>query len=496
MLPENAHRRFMQHLGVEGASSSMTDPESSVEQSKAIHYTTAADGTAIAYEARGSGPPLLHARGWISNLEIQRSDPAIDRFFDPIREHRTVVRYDPRGNGVSDWQVPQPITMDDLLSDLEAVADEITEPVFDLWAATYAGPLAIEYVARHPERVGRVILDGTFAVGREFIDEAHAEAFFTMLSTAKTNPYFVFSSISFMTDPSPEVSHETRTDNLRKSISPDAIEQLYRLAYDFDVSDLLHEIEHLVLILHREKSRAVPIKSARHLAAALPNARLQVLDGSAHNLHEGDWRSAVDAIADFLDIGPMTHRQAGPTERAPTELQVVLFTDIVGSTSLTARVGDQRAQAIVREHNRVVREALASESGTEIKHTGDGIMASFRGVTPAATAAIVMRDQIAALSDENDDDSLEVRIGLNAGEPVAEQGDLFGSSVQIAARVCDTADAGQIVVTDVVRELLRGKRMRFDDLGMHALRGVDDDIRLWSLVAEERRAVARAPLSR
>lgn len=446
----------------------------------AIKYTKAPDGVAIAYEALGSGPPLLYSRAWISNLELQRRDPAIERFFAPLREHRTVVRYDTRGNGLSEWDLPDPITKDDLLADLEAVADTIEEPTFDLWGTTYAGPLVVEFAARHPERVNRLILDGTFIAGRNWISDANANPFFQMLAMAQTNPDLVFSSISFMTDPHPEITHEMRVARLRASIAPVALEQLYRLALTFDIADFLPEITLPVLVLHREGSRSVPVRAARRLAAQLPNATLQLLRGEAHNLYEGDWQAPLDAIGEFLELSPMSHRSSPAVIEAPTELQVVLFTDIVGSTAMTASLGDHPAQSVLRDHNRIVRSALAERGGVEIKHTGDGIMASFRSVSDAAGAALLMRDQIAGLADDH---PLAIRIGLNAGEPVAEDGDLFGSTVQIAARVCDRAGNGEVVVTDVVRELLRGKLLRFDDLGLHEMKGVDGALRLWRLDA-------------
>jgi class 3 adenylate cyclase/pimeloyl-ACP methyl ester carboxylesterase len=449
----------------------------------AIQYTTAVDGVAIAYEALGTGPPLLYARAWISNLELQRRDPAVERFFTPLREHRTIVRYDTRGNGMSEWDLPNPITIEDLLADLEAVADTIEEPSFDLWGTTYAGPLVIEYTARHPERVNRLILDGTFMAGRHWINEAAAQPFFQMLNMVHRTPEVVFSSLSFMTDPSPEITHEVRVNRLKSSIDPGALEQLYRLAFAYDVGELLPEIMHPVLVMHREGSRAVPVGAARRLTALLPNATLQILQGDAHNLYQDDWQAPLDAVASFLELGPMSHRISPIEIDAPTELQVVLFTDIVGSTAMTAALGDHPAQSVVREHDRIVRSALADRTGREIKHTGDGIMASFRSVSDAAGAALLMRDQIANLARERPDHPLAIRVGLNAGEPVAEGGDLFGSTVQIAARVCDRAGTGEVVVTDVVRELLRGKQMRFDDFGLHDMKGVDGSIRLWRLDA-------------
>ena len=130
----------------------------------------------------------------------------------------------------------------------------------------------------------------------------------------------------------------------------------------------------------------------------------------------------------------------------------------------------------MRQHNTAVRDALRAHAGKEIKHTGDGIMASFASARGAVDCAIAIQRALAAAGD-----SVRVRIGLNAGEPVAEEQDLYGTSVQLAARVCAEADAGEIMVSNVVRELSAGKGFLFNDRGDHALRGFEDPVRLYEV---------------
>lgn len=445
-----------------------------------IRYVRAADGAAIAYEARGSGPPLLYCRGWISHLELQRRTPTIERMFAPIRRHRTVIKYDTRGNGLSEWEPPEPVTRAALLNDLESVAETIRQPTFDLWATTYGGPLAIEYAAKHPDRVTRMVLDGTFARGRDFMNAERAEAFFDLLKMARLNPDMVFASLSFMTDPSPEVTHEVRVEHLRKSVSARVIEQLYRIAYECDVTDMLPLVRSPVLVMHRERSRAVPLRAAQRLVGMLPDATLRVLSGEAHNPYEGNWREPLAAVAEFLGFD-VDSDVAAPSPTAV--LTVVMFTDIVGSTAMNSQFGDHVAQDVRRRHDEVVRRTLGQHSGAEVKHTGDGIMASFRSVTDAVRAARSIRADIRA-GHLQDTPELAVRIGLNAGEPLPDEGDLFGGVVQVAARVCDRAGANEIVVTDVVRELLRGKHVSLEDYGVHDLKGIPDGVRLWRLTED------------
>jgi class 3 adenylate cyclase len=155
----------------------------------------------------------------------------------------------------------------------------------------------------------------------------------------------------------------------------------------------------------------------------------------------------------------------------------VLFTDIASSTSLTQQLGDAKAQEILRAHNAIVREALEAAGGSEIKHTGDGIMASFPSASAGLECALAIQRAVVG----HNNAQLAVHIGLNAGEPVSEDDDLYGTSVQLARRICDQAAGGEILVSDVVRQLVAGKAFLFADRGTFALRGFEDPVRLYEL---------------
>lgn len=184
-------------------------------------------------------------------------------------------------------------------------------------------------------------------------------------------------------------------------------------------------------------------------------------------------------IAAFLGAVP-TH----PVGEAYVDsaVRAVLFTDICGSTELTQQLGDDAGTALVREHDVVVRTALERHEGREVKHTGDGIMASFRSVAAAVESATEMqraleeRNQAAAIR-------IDVRIGISAGEPVTEAGDLFGAAVQLASRLCGCSDPGTITVSVAVRELCIGKGLRFDDGGTVALKGFGEPTQVYRVVA-------------
>ena len=145
------------------------------------------------------------------------------------------------------------------------------------------------------------------------------------------------------------------------------------------------------------------------------------------------------------------------------------------------QIGDEKAQEIVHVHNDIVRDALKANAGREIKHTGDGIMASFGSASQALQAAVAIQRAVAAHVEEEQDARLRVYIGLNAGEPIAEEGDLFGTSVDLAKRICDQCQPGEILTSDVVRHLVAGKEFLFSDRGDTALRGFEDPVRLYEV---------------
>ena len=161
---------------------------------------------------------------------------------------------------------------------------------------------------------------------------------------------------------------------------------------------------------------------------------------------------------------------------------IVMFTDIVSSTQMTQTLGDRLAQQLIHRHNTIVRQALDTCGGEEIKQTGDGIMASFQWASNAIDAAVAIQKSVSAYNSELPTVPLAVRIGLNAGEPIVENNDLFGLTVQIAARVCNEAGKDEIYVSSVVKELAAGKNYVFKPLGDFNLKGVNTPQTLYEVI--------------
>ena len=187
-------------------------------------------------------------------------------------------------------------------------------------------------------------------------------------------------------------------------------------------------------------------------------------------------QQAIEQFMGSLADNPVTNDPAS-TDQQPA-LRTILFSDMEESTALTQRLGDAAMMEVLRIHNEVLRAALSTSGGTEVKHTGDGIMASFPAASRGVECAVATQRAYAAHNERDAMRPLQVRIGLTAGEPVVEHHDLFGAAVQLAKRICDTAQPGQILVANVVRELCIGKDVLFADMGERLLKGFENPVRL------------------
>jgi class 3 adenylate cyclase len=163
-----------------------------------------------------------------------------------------------------------------------------------------------------------------------------------------------------------------------------------------------------------------------------------------------------------------------------TAFRTILFTDIEQSTSLTQRLGDARAMDVVRTHDEIVRGALSRFGGSEVKHTGDGLMAAFPSVVGALQSSVQIQRRVTEASAEGL--PVRVRIGMAAGEPVTERDDLFGATVQLAARLCSRAEPGGILVSSTVHDLALGKSFRFRSRGRLRLKGFDSPMAVHELL--------------
>ena len=176
-------------------------------------------------------------------------------------------------------------------------------------------------------------------------------------------------------------------------------------------------------------------------------------------------------------------RQTDPADENPsaaggaTPVRTIMFTDLEGHTEMMQRLGDARGREVLRDHERITRNALATHGGGEVKTMGDGFLATFASPQRALECAVALQRTFSTHPGE----PLSVRIGINAGEPIDDDSDIFGTAVITAARIGAQANGGQVLVSDVVRQLAAGKGFFLDDIGELNLKGMDEPVRVWEL---------------
>ena len=246
-------------------------------------------------------------------------------------------------------------------------------------------------------------------------------------------------------------------------------------AHRLDVEiEALHDVKFLSYWFDYQRQHAFCLVEAPSAEAAVS------VHKEAHGLIPLD---IIEVEPDELEkfLGTPPQHATGDAYEA-SAFRTIFFTDIVGSTQLTQRLGDEGAMAVLRKHDDAVRQALKQNGGHEIKHTGDGIMAAFTSASKAVAAALEVQDRFADLGASEVEGTIQVRIGISAGEPVTENGDLFGTAVQLAARLCASAAPGEILVSHAVRELCAGKTLNFDVAKELELRGFAEVVRAYPVL--------------
>ncbi len=451
-----------------------------------IQFCTTSEGTRIAHAVHGEGYPLISISGWTSHIELmwESNEAYREGVRDAVARGYQRIIYDKRGTGLSTRPV-EDLSTEAQVRDLEALVAQLKLKKFALYGYSEGGPIAIAYAAAHPKQVSHLVLQGTYPLGSA-LSKPEAQRAMLALVRAEWGVGSMTLANLFMNGASQEEIDGFQRFQ-RKAASAEEAASMLEADYARDVTGLLADITAPTLVLHGTKDRAIPIAAGRDIAAGIKGARFVTYDGA--HVPIGAARNEVsEKMFAFLDEqrGQKKSRAKPKAEEPHSGLVTIMFTDIEGSTSMTQRLGDAGAQDLLRTHNALLRDALKEHGGREIKHTGDGIMASFPLASSALDCAIAVQRAFAAHNDEHADAAVRVRIGLNAGEPVAEddpggRGDLFGTSVQLAARVCAKAEAGQVLASNVVRELAAGKGHLFADQGDVVLRGFEDPVRLYEV---------------
>jgi class 3 adenylate cyclase/pimeloyl-ACP methyl ester carboxylesterase len=443
-----------------------------------IRYVRTADDVSIAYWTYGEGPvlvvtPLVP----YSHIEMEWQNPHFQAWYRELGEFVTVVRYDGRGTGLSQREVDD-VSLEAGVRDLEAVVASQPQGPVALMGVFHSGPATMVYAARHPEQVSHLIPWCTYAKGEEYWRSTQSEGFRVLRQT----DYLLFlrTAAHELLGWADDEDADRYAELMRLAVDPVEADLLIAATHNFDASDALPLITCPSLVLHRRDLHWLDIGLSRDVASRIPEARLTVVDGHSPLPPAGEASAVTETILEFLDLAPAASKSAGNSGN----FRVVLFTDLVDHTHMMSALGDRRGREVLREHERITRDVLHEHGGTEIKTLGDGFLASFTRITDALGCAVNLQQRFSRRNAElgsMDEPRLKVRIGINAGEPIEEDGDLFGATVILASRIASAAQGEEVLVSNAVRELSAGNDYIFRNRGSFDAKGFDEPVQIWEV---------------
>jgi class 3 adenylate cyclase len=433
-----------------------------------MQYATAADGARIAFGTAGSGPWIVRAPSLpFSHCQLEWANGS--NFFDALTANWSVVQYDPRGTGLSDRDVAD-FSIDARVLDLEAVVEKLGLEKFVLHAIGWSGPMAITYMTRNPGRVTHLILDDSQARVRDFMNIPQIRALDQLTGEWESFlEFLVFTLYGLGREQAAPI-----VEYLKQCTTQEEARRIFAAVRGDDVTELLPQVAVPTLILQHSGMSSQSVENARFLASRIADSRMVILEGGVRD----DTGRVITAMADLLGTEPAA--PPAHTHHGPSGVRTILFTDMVEHTAMMERLGDGAGRDVLREHERITRTVLREHGGDEVKSLGDGFMASFSSVIGAVECAIALQRAFAE-REAAGDEPVRIRIGLNAGEPIEEGGDLFGATVIMASRIAAAGEAGEILASDVVRALCAGKGVMFSDRGENVLRGFEDPVRVYEV---------------
>jgi class 3 adenylate cyclase len=434
------------------------------------------DDVHIAYQVIGEGPlDLLFVPGFVSHIEEIWQSPAASSFLRRLASFSRLILFDKRGTGMSD-RGSQVFTLEQRMHDVRAILDEVGSDRAALFGVSEGGPMSLLYAATYPERTSALILYGSYAKRSWAPDYPFGwknEQWQRVLENIERNwgtPQGINIEMwapSLAQDPS---ASERMASYFRAAASPGAAAAIMKMNREIDVRHVLSAIRTPTLILHRIGDRVSEIEHARIMAHGIPDAKLVELPGIDHTFWVNDNGALLGQIEQFLT----GKRHAYESERV---LATVLFTDIVGSTEQAVALGDNSWRELLTAFYAKVREVIRNFRGREINTAGDGFFAAFDGPARAIRCAGAIREAVRSLG-------LEVRCGLHTGECELVGEDLAGIAVHIGARVAALAAPGEVLVSQTVRDLVAGSGLSFEEHGVHTLKGVPSEWRLFQAIMD------------
>ena len=431
----------------------------------------------IAYQVIGDGPfDLVFVPGYVTHMELQWNLPGFSEFLGELGSRARLIRFDKRGTGMSDPVNGAP-NLETRMDDVRAVMDAVGSRRAAFYGLSEGAAMSILFAATYPERTAALVVRSCsprtlwapdFPWGRS--ESSYQREVDQALQVYAPRPEAREAVRAIGMHDEDDI--EAFIDYVRYGASPGMLAALYRMNKDIDVRDVLPTVHVPSLVLHGSEDRIVPVEAGAYTARRLPSARFVELPGVGHLALKAGGTLIQAELERFLTDVWQT---GGWSDAEPDRmLATVLFTDIVDSTVKATELGDRRWRELLERHNALVRRELLRFRGREVDTTGDGFLATFDGPARAIRCACAIVCGVRELG-------LSVRAGLHTGECEVADGKVAGIAVHTGARVVANADADEVLVSSTVRDLVAGSGIAFAERGVHELKGIPGEWRLFAV---------------
>jgi len=425
----------------------------------------------IAYQISGDGPvDVVWAPGTMSHLDLDWEIPRRALFLERFSKFCRLIRFDKRGTGLSDRPVKM-ATLEERADDIRAVMDDVGIERANIFGVSEGGSMACLFAATFPQRVNSLLVWG--AQARWIASPDHPwgqtqEEHDQMVATINDD----WPSFDYLTGPGSGLGRdadpafiEAFGRYMRAAASPSAVRAYEIMNGQIDIRPILSSIQAPTLVMNRTGDPCARIEAARDMASRIPGARFKEYPGSSHSMMLDDMETILSDIQEFV-----TGKR--PIESYDRILATVLFLDIASSTERAAALGDIGWRNVLNSYYVIVRKELARFRGNETNTTGDAFLATFDGPARAIRCALAIAQGVKQLG-------IDVRAGVHTGECELMGDNIGGLAVHIGARIMARAEPGSVFVSGTVKDLVSGSGIDFQDRGVHELKGIPGEWRLF-----------------
>jgi class 3 adenylate cyclase len=443
-----------------------------------VRYAKTSDGAHLAFVVLGEGPIDLVEVGNGSNMSIEAAhdEPRWQTYVEALSSFTRLIRFDPRGIGLSGPLSPSGATIEEYASDTLAVMEAAASDEAALVATGHSGPVAVFLAATRPSAIRALVLINAYArlLRADDYPAGIPASLYDRFVDVLVEPAPASTTSPETVDDLPLMAPSRMGDAAfqawwrqagHRGASPAAARAMFILARDSDVRNLLPQVQAPTLVLHSRGNNFVRADHGRYLAANLANAAFTEIASADHLT----WTDDTDTVGDIEEF--LTGTRHAPTGNR--RLATVLFTDIVESTQAVRSLGDQAWRDRLDRHDLLTVRQILRFGGRLVKSTGDGVLATFDGPAAAIRCAQAIADAVAQIG-------VSIRSGIHVGEIEQRDDDIAGIAVHTAQRICDAAQPGETLVSRTVTDLVAGSGIDFEDRGDFEFKGVPGSYKLFA----------------